>query len=114
MTRVRNNKIRILSNIQRITLCVFFVAIIAVFGGFILGIFFEVSWADNVLGGGWLVAGLLILHRCIFLPFLKCPNCGHRFFVAEGVAGFFTTLNVAKRSCIHCEFSLDSSDSPSQ
>lgn len=91
--------------IHRINSMMFWVAMPLVFGGAGLGM---LVWEPIVylaaLGFG--LIGLVVLQTFLVYPFLRCPRCGRRFFLPDGLLGFVAKISPFRDACMHCGLQL--------
>lgn len=97
----QTRRLRRILRIQKCNLIVFWVAILSVFGGFALATL-DFAVGLYVLEIGWILVAIVLLNAYLVLPFVKCPRCGHRFFMPDGILGFFVKINASNRKCVHC------------
>jgi hypothetical protein len=98
-------RLRRLLAFHRINFHAFWISFVLGFGGLSLGLIIGEPAAYLMLAG-FALMGLLLLKAYFVYPFLRCPICGNRFFLSNGIAAVFTKIDALQRSCIHCGASV--------
>ena len=93
--------LRRLGSIRRLNVYLFVAAMICVPLG-ILGVLADVRGAEWLVALGFALAGWLVLVSYAIYPFLRCPNCGHRFFLPDGAWRLIARVDPFRRTCLHC------------
>ena len=94
-----------LRQIQRINGLLFALSFGGIFGGLILGFFWQTLGTILIISG-FLVMGLLLLQSYAIYPRLRCPRCHRRFFLPDGRWHWLSRVNPLQKKCRHCGLSL--------
>jgi hypothetical protein len=87
---------------RRVHIASFYGGFLAVVSGVALGIA-GVEWAGALLFIlGFILSGALLAESYLVLPFVRCPSCGHPFFVPGGWRSVLYRINPHRRTCVHC------------
>ncbi len=101
-------RLRRIARIHRLNFHLFCIGMVLIFGGFAMLIVFG-TWAAYVISAGFAVGGAVLLQACFVYPFLRCPRCGHRFFLPDGPLSLITRIDSLRKECLHCGLSFRSS-----
>ena len=94
-----------LRQIQRINCLLLALALAGIFGGLILGWYWQ-TLGTILIVSGLLVTGLLLIQSYAIYPRLKCPRCQRRFFLPDGGWHWLARINPFRQKCLHCGLSL--------
>ncbi len=91
--------------IHKFNAMLFWLGMPLIFGGAGLGI---LVWGPlfYLAGLGFGLVGLVVLQTFLVYPFLRCPRCGHRFFLPNGLSGFVAKISPFQDACVHCGLEL--------
>ena len=107
-------QLRRMARIHRICSHVFWVGMLLVFGGGLLALTAG-EWAISLFVVGFAIWGILILSVFIVYPRLRCPNCGHRFFLPDNfILRQFAKVEMLQKACLHCGLPLRPSKSTTE
>ncbi len=97
--------LRKLALIHKVNSMMFWLAMPLVICGAGLGI---LVWEPifYLAGLGFGLAGLVVLQTFLVYPFLRCPRCGHRFFLPDRLLGYVAKISPFQDACIHCGLEL--------
>ena len=96
-----------LRQIQRINCLLFALSFAGIFGGLVLGFYWQ-TLGTILMIAGFLVMGLLLIQSYAIYPRLKCPRCQRRFFLPDGRWHWLARINPLRQKCLHCGLSLRS------
>jgi hypothetical protein len=72
---------------------------VLVFGAFLA----PPHWVEYMWPAGFGIAFVLLAESMVLYPFLRCPACRGRFFVASGRFGpFLGQVDMGQNACYHC------------
>jgi len=107
LDRASQSRLRRIARIHRLNFHLFWIGMVLIFGGFAMLILFG-TWAGYVISAGFAVVGAVLLQAYFVYPFLRCPRCGHRFFLPDWPLSLITKIDSLQKECLHCGLSLRS------